>query len=213
MQRQNVTIRSRSPLGGKQTIHMKSKGYGGPIGSPVVGAPLGGYPGEFLETTVAYPPMAAGPGLNPPPLPFGYAEPGVVTTTTYPTMGGIPPTMGAVMPNNNRWKVTMKSRGNQPPIGLPAGTVAPYYSGNEGFDYKVRQRSGGLFSRGPKSTVHIKERNRGAGAYYGGSVMPGYSTVASPMMPPLYEEEVVQQYPYAAGPYGAGPYGAGPYGG
>jgi len=201
-------------MGGKQTVHMKSKGYGGPIvGSPVMGAPLVGFPAEpMMETTVVHPPMMAGP-MVPPPLPAGYTE----TMTTYPAMG-MAPTMGAVMPNNNRWKVTMKSRGNQPPVGLPAGTVAPYYSGNERFDYKVRQRSGGLFSRGPKSTVHIKERNRGAGGYYGGSVMPGYSTttIAGPIgapMAPMYEEEVVQQYPYAAGAYGAGPYGAGPYGG
>jgi len=219
-------------MGGKQTIRMRSKGgYGGAMMPPVVGSPMGapmvGYPVDpLMETTIVHPPMpmgspmsapmGPGPAMMPPPLPAGYVE---SSTTTYPAMGMVPTatTMGGVIPNNNRWTVTVKSRGNTPPVGLPAGTVAPYYSGNERFTYKARQRSGGLFSRGPKSSVTIKERNRGAGiggaTYYGGSVMPMGSTVSTmppPMMgapmPPMYEEEVIQQYPYAAASPYTSPY-------
>jgi len=218
-------------MGGKQTVPMKCKGYGGPMGGPMpmgspLGAPIMGYPSEpmmgatymqapMMETTYMQAPMmestymqapmmSAGPTMMAPQLPAGYYEPGMATTTTtsYPAMGmGMMPaqTMGAVMPNNNKWKVTMRSKGNAPPMGLPAGAV---YGGNEHFDYKMRERSGGLFSHGPKSSVHIKERHHGAGGgYYGGSVMPAYTTVASPMvgaMPQYYQEEALQQYPYGA---------------
>jgi len=236
MQRQNVTMRSHSPMGGRQSLHMKSKGYGGPmmggampIGSPL-GAPMVGFPSEpmmgttymqqapMMETTYMQAPMmestymqapmmSAGPTMMAPQLPAGYYEPGMAgttTTTTYPAMGMMPQTMGAVMPNNNKWKVTMRSKGNAPPMGMPAGTVGSY--GNEHYDYKLRERSGGLFSHGPKTSVHIKERHHGGGGgYYGGSVMPGYTTVGSPMvgaMPQYYQEEVLQQYPYGAGAYG-----------
>jgi len=199
-------------MGGKQTIRMRSKGYDGAMMGSPMGAPLVGYPEPFMQTAIAppvIPPTTFIPPttMAPPPLPVGYYEPGIVNTTTaYAPMGTMmPATMGAVMPNNNRWKVTMKSKGNPGmAMGLPDGTIAPYYTGNEQYTYKARQRSGGLFSRGPKSTVTIKERNRGAGGYYGGSVMPtttvmGPPIVGAPPLGPVYEE-TVQQYPYGA-PY------------
>jgi hypothetical protein len=226
MQRQNVTIRSRSPMGGKQTVHMKSKGgpiMGGPVvGSPVVGSPMMAYPGmgfgEVVEQTTMMPGMAT--GMVPPPLPAGYVETATYPAMMQPTM--MAPTMGGMIPNNNRWKVTMKSKGN-PGMGmaLPNGTVAPYYTGNEGFTYKARQRSGGIFSRGPKSNVTIKERNRGAnmiGGYYGGSSVMPYGTTTTVVSPPMvgtppfagaampamgmggvhgYQEEIIQQPGYA----------------